>query len=120
MASYLSRKNFISLTAVSLAALAAGSFISQVGEAARTRRAMIDRNRCLPWDGEEACTDCADACAQPEKAIQWKPITLLVGSSLVTLQRPTVNAKTCMGCGACAELCTAQGGPAVQFLALDE
>jgi len=119
MSKTLSRKNFILITTASLGALAAGPFISEVGRAIQARRAMIDRNRCLPWDSEEACTDCADACAQPEKAIQWKPITLLVGSTLVTLQRPTVNAETCMGCGACAELCTAQGGPAIQFLALD-
>jgi len=83
-------------------------------------RAFIDRSRCLPWAQNTPCIVCEEMCPVPHKAI------LLSGAkvekedgSRVYLQRPTVLAGSCIGCGLCEYKCPVAGEAAIRVRALE-
>lgn len=53
--------------------------------------ARIDTDTCLPYTGPE-CGACSHAC-QVDGALNWKN------------EKPTIDEKTCVGCGMCREAC---------------
>lgn len=62
-----------------------------VGMAPRLASIRIDTDRCLPYTGPE-CGACRYVCPVPG-AMEWN------------MERPTVNAVTCVGCALCLEAC---------------
>jgi MauM/NapG family ferredoxin protein len=59
----------------------------------RMGTAMIDRNRCLAYNGV-MCRACWHACPFPNEAIRYDPRL-----------RPVVDADLCVGCGLCDHAC---------------
>lgn len=73
---------------------------------AKIGRAYIDRNRCIPWADGKTCLVCQELCPVPDKAISLEEATFTApDASKVTLQRPSVIADKCIGCGVCEFNC---------------
>jgi polyferredoxin len=77
-------------------------------------RAVIDRNRCLPWADAAPCIVCEEMCPVPEKAIRLEVVTVSADDgSLVQMQRPHVIEDLCIGCGICEYRCPVPGEAAI-------
>jgi polyferredoxin len=83
-------------------------------------RAFIDRNRCLPWAQNTPCIVCEEMCPVPSKAILLSRAEAAnEDGSKVDLQRPTVLAGRCIGCGLCEYKCPVDGEAAIRVRALE-
>jgi len=83
-------------------------------------RAFIDRNLCLPWAQNTPCIVCEEMCPVPHKAILLRATEIKKeGGSKITLQRPTVLAESCIGCGLCEYKCPVEGEAAIRVRALE-
>jgi polyferredoxin len=81
-------------------------------------RAFIDRARCLPWAENTPCIVCEEMCPVPQKAILLNNVEVETGDgSRITLQRPTVLAGRCIGCGLCEYKCPVSGESAIRVYA---
>ena len=56
---------------------------------------VLDRNKCLTWNGTGACSLCFQVCPYPDRAVE------LVGVNAGPLFHP----EACVGCGLCEEAC---------------
>jgi polyferredoxin/Pyruvate/2-oxoacid:ferredoxin oxidoreductase delta subunit len=84
-------------------------------QAAIIGRAVIDRDRCLPWSQGTDCIVCEEMCPLPQKAIvlESEPDgTSVEGSRNLLL--PRVIAEDCIGCGICEYKCPLDGPAAVR------
>lgn len=80
--------------------------------------ASIDRNRCLPWAGDQPCVVCEEMCPVPDKAIWLEEIeTLASDGGFQVLQRPHVDRTLCIGCGICENKCPLAGPAAIRVWA---
>lgn len=77
--------------------------------------AVIDRDKCLPWSQDVACTVCQEVCPVPKKAI-----VLTEGNMITTAQgfmggveAPIVLTDFCIGCGLCENRCPVRGTRAI-------
>ena len=78
-------------------------------------RAFIDRDRCLPWAQNTPCIVCEEMCPVPRKAIRLSSVQVKKeDGSTVYLQRPTVQAGRCNGCGLCEFKCPVAGEAAIR------
>ena len=78
-------------------------------------RAFIDRDRCLPWAQDTPCIVCEEMCPVPHKAIRLSGVHVKKeDGSTVYLQRPTVQAGRCNGCGLCEFKCPVAGEAAIR------
>jgi ferredoxin len=59
---------------------------------------MLNRSRCLPWNGSGVCRLCYQVCPYPDKAVE------LVGPQ----KAPLFHSNACVGCGLCEEACPDQ------------
>jgi polyferredoxin len=83
-------------------------------------RAFIDRNRCLPWAQDTPCIVCEEMCPVPNKAILLSSTEVEKGDgSRIFLQRPTVLASRCIGCGLCEYKCPVADESAIRVRALE-
>jgi len=81
-------------------------------------RAFIDRSRCLPWAQNTPCSVCEEMCPVPRKAILLSTTEVKKeDGSKITLQRPTVLAGRCIGCGLCEYKCPVAGEAAIRVTA---
>jgi polyferredoxin len=83
--------------------------------------AFYDLGRCLPWAMATDCIVCEEWCPTSPKAIY------LVNADVVdaegrtkTVRRPAVDAKRCIGCGACEFACPVKDRPAVYVTSVGE
>lgn len=83
--------------------------------------AFYDQGRCLPWAMATDCIVCEEWCPTSPKAI------FLVSADVVdaegrtkTVRRPAVDAKRCIGCGACEFACPVKDRPAVYVTSVGE
>jgi MauM/NapG family ferredoxin protein len=69
--------------------------------------ADIDRSRCLPWNGNSECIVCEEHCPTPVKAIRLREeeVYSVNSGAKITVQRPYVDEKLCIGCGICETKC---------------
>ncbi len=72
--------------------------------------AVIDRNRCWPWAYGIPCIVCEEMCPVPGKAIHLE----IDPSS--GLQKPMVDAESCIGCGICEQRCPVGGEAAIRVV----
>jgi MauM/NapG family ferredoxin protein len=83
-------------------------------------RALIDRDRCLPWAKDTPCVVCEEMCPVPQKAILLSDAEVeKEDGSRVSVQRPTVLAGRCIGCGICEYKCPVAGEAAIRVRALE-
>ena len=78
-------------------------------------RAVIARDRCLPWTHGVPCIVCEEMCPVAPKAIRLEEVT--VPDDLgrpVTVQRPYVINERCIGCGICEYQCPVEGEAAIR------
>lgn len=84
-------------------------------QAAVIGRAVIDRDRCLPWSESIDCIVCEEMCPLPQKAI-----LLESGSdvdrdeSMKDILLPRVIQEDCIGCGICEYKCPVEGPAAIR------
>jgi MauM/NapG family ferredoxin protein len=79
-------------------------------------KAVIDRDRCLPWSAGTPCIVCEEMCPVPDKAIELEETQIKGedGQRLV-LQRPVVIRSACIGCGICENKCPVSGQAAIRI-----
>jgi ferredoxin len=61
----------------------------------RMGRPVLEKKKCLPWNGDGFCRLCFYACPYPDSAIE------LTGAS----QAPVFAPDKCVGCGRCEQVC---------------
>ncbi|MGC8879787.1 MAG: 4Fe-4S binding protein [Anaerolineae bacterium] len=78
-------------------------------------RAVIDRDRCLPWAHGVPCIVCEEMCPVAPKAIRLEEMTVADDlGQMVTVQRPHVVGDLCIGCGICEYQCPIEGEAAIR------
>ena len=77
-------------------------------------RAFFNKNRCLPYAAGVPCIVCEEHCPTPEKAIQFREVTVVNGKGeQVAVRQPYIADELCIGCGICENKCPLSGGAAV-------
>ncbi len=79
-------------------------------------KAIIDRDRCLPWAEDTECIVCEEMCPVAEKAIELEESQIISDEGeVITLQKPVVICDLCIGCGICENKCPVQGIAAIEI-----
>ncbi len=82
-------------------------------------RAVVNRNRCLPWASATPCIVCEEMCPKPDKAIRLEEATVVnADGQTLTVQRPSVLREKCIGCGICENHCPLEGEAAIRVYGL--
>ncbi len=83
--------------------------------------AFYDQGRCLPWAMATDCIVCEEWCPTSPKAIYLVTADMQDAEGLAkTVRRPHVDAKRCIGCGACEYACPVKDRPAVYITSVGE
>ena len=83
-------------------------------------KAIIDRDRCLPWAEDTECIVCEEMCPVAEKAIELEETQIISAQGeLITLQKPVMISDLCIGCGICENKCPVSGVAAIQIRHLE-
>jgi NAD-dependent dihydropyrimidine dehydrogenase PreA subunit len=83
-------------------------------------KALIDKNRCLPWADGVSCIVCEEMCPLPEKAITLEVRqNLLDDGTTQELMLPQVQRDLCTGCGICENKCPKAGEAAIRINRMD-
>jgi len=79
--------------------------------------AVVDRTRCLAWAKQQNCIICEEMCPVPSKAVRLDDIEITdAQGNTITLHRPVVNERHCIGCGACEFHCPVEGAAAIRVV----
>lgn len=68
---------------------------SAIAQRVRMGTPVLNRPRCLPWNGKGNCRLCYAVCPYPDQAVE------VVGPQMAPLFHP----EACVGCGLCEEAC---------------
>lgn len=82
-------------------------------------KAVIDKERCIPWSQGLDCIVCEEMCPIPSKAIQLKGGGGGRGQR-AGVRRPEVVEDLCIGCGICEAQCPVAGEAAIRIYPSDE
>jgi polyferredoxin len=83
--------------------------------------AFYDQGRCLPWAMATDCIVCEEWCPTSPKAIYLVSADVVDAEGQTkTVRRPAVDAKRCIGCGACEYACPVKDRPAVYVTSVGE
>jgi len=75
---------------------------------------VIDHSRCIAWEQNMACLICDEAC-------QYNAINSLNETIQgITIPRPFVDERICVGCGICESRCPIEGPTAIQVFSIGE
>lgn len=87
-------------------------------------KAVIDRNRCIPWSKGHDCIVCQELCPVPDKAIvleEREAASILPDAEPgTTVKLPYVVEGRCIGCGICENKCPAIGGAAITVVPVEK
>ena len=76
--------------------------------------ARIDEKRCIPFAENRDCIVCEEMCPTPEKAIVLDDVVVSGRDGRpVTVRRPRVVHRLCIGCGICEYKCPVEGPSAI-------
>ncbi|MEZ4392028.1 MAG: 4Fe-4S binding protein [Polyangiales bacterium] len=90
-------------------------------EAIKIGTAFYDHGRCLPWSMATPCIVCEEFCPTSPKAIWVEELDVPDRDNHpVHVQRPHVDPRLCIGCGACEKVCPVQDRPAVYVTSVGE
>lgn len=90
-------------------------------EAIKIGTAFYDHGRCLPWSMATPCIVCEEFCPTSPKAIWVEELDVPDRNNRpVHVQRPHVDPRLCIGCGACEKVCPVQDRPAVYVTSVGE
>jgi len=79
--------------------------------------AIFDKDKCLVYGYKKECIVCEEHCPTHDKAIKFeKTIALDSNGKSITLQKPYVVPKLCIGCGICEYICPVQGEAAIRVI----
>lgn len=83
--------------------------------------AFFDRDRCLPYAKGIPCMVCEEHCPTPDKAIRFRPATVLNDQDRETeVLQPYVVDHLCIGCGICEHKCPLPDRAAIVVTAAGE
>jgi polyferredoxin len=83
--------------------------------------AFYDQGRCLPWAMATDCIVCEEWCPTSPKAIYLVTTEVQDAEGQAkSVRRPHVDAKRCIGCGACEYACPVKDRPAVYVTSVGE
>jgi polyferredoxin len=83
--------------------------------------AFYDQGRCLPWAMATDCIVCEEWCPTSPKAIYLVAADVVDAEGRAkTVRQPHVDAKRCIGCGACEYACPVKDRPAVYVTSVGE
>ncbi len=74
-----------------------GALRREKGEIPRLGTAFVDESRCILKDNQP-CRECENACPKEFKSVFVDSV----------VNKVSIDVKTCVGCGLCAEICPAQ------------
>lgn len=76
--------------------------------------ASIDETRCIPFAENRDCIVCEEMCPVPQKAIVLDQVVVTGKDNRpVTVHRPRVVHRRCIGCGICEYKCPVEGQAAI-------
>jgi MauM/NapG family ferredoxin protein len=83
--------------------------------------AVIDRDRCLPWADGTPCIVCQEMCPVAPKAVllDERRVQTQENGRQDYVQRPTIRADRCIGCGICEFKCPVKGPAAIVVMPSD-
>lgn len=83
--------------------------------------AFYDQGRCLPWAMATDCIVCEEWCPTSPKAIYLVTADVAdADGNRKQVRRPYMDAKRCIGCGACEFACPVKDRPAVYVTSVGE
>ena len=84
-------------------------------------KAVLDKNRCLPFARNVDCIVCEEHCPIPRKAIRFEPLKDAgMSDKKVTLKKPFVVDELCNGCGICEFVCPVEGMAGIRITAVKD
>lgn len=83
--------------------------------------AAFDITRCIPYAYGRDCMVCEEHCPVPDKAIYFVETEVQDhDGKKTTIKQPRVDAKRCIGCGQCENVCVFKDGPAIRVSSSNE
>lgn len=84
-------------------------------------KAVLDKNRCLPFARRVQCIVCEEHCPIPQKAIRFEEaMETDPDGNRITLKKPYVVEELCNGCGICEHVCPVEGRSAIVVSAIKD
>jgi ferredoxin len=79
-------------------------------------KAVLDKNRCLPYARKINCIVCEEHCPIPQKAIRFDEVMETdTEGNRISLKKPKVVEELCNGCGICEYVCPVEGKSAIRI-----
>jgi len=85
-----------------------------------SRRAVIDRDTCIPWAEGRECLVCEELCPIPQKAIVFETADGAGDEDSPGVKLPVVINTRCTGCGICEYNCPVSVVAAIRVRAITQ
>ncbi|BCS54897.1 4Fe-4S binding protein [Geobacter sp. SVR] len=82
-------------------------------------KAVLDKNRCIPFARRIDCIVCEEHCPIPQKAIRSEVVEIAgFDGKTVQVKQPYVVEELCNGCGICENVCPLEGKAGIDVFAV--
>jgi ferredoxin len=79
-------------------------------------KAVLDKNRCIPFARKINCIVCEEHCPISQKAIRSEEVVETDSKgNRISLKKPYVVEELCNGCGICEYVCPVEGQSAIRI-----